>query len=124
MAKSLAPGARIVLGLYNVYGRLSCRLHRKLLWAGEKNPDRIIAKIGIHEEKSPVRKAALADRFASPHETYHSIEEVLRWFSETGIAPIATHPKANLSSPLHTKLSQFSWLLKSKGLFFIAGEKK
>jgi len=124
MSKHLAPGGRIALGLYNVYGRLSCRLHRKLLWAGEENPDKIIRKIGAHREKSAVRHAALADRFASPHETYHSIEEVLGWFSEAGIAPLATHPKTKLASPLHTKLSQLSWLLKSKGFFFISGRKR
>ncbi|MEM2137980.1 MAG: class I SAM-dependent methyltransferase [Candidatus Anstonellaceae archaeon] len=124
MAKHLAPGGKIALGLYNVYGRLACRLHRKLLWAGEENPDKIIEKIGAHNEKNGVRLALLADRFASPHETYHSVEEVLQWFSEAGIAPIATHPKTKLTSPISMKLSQFSWLLKSKGFFFVGGRKQ
>ncbi len=124
MAAHLAPGGRIVLGLYNVYGRLACRLHRKLLWAGEKNPERILEKIGARKEKSAVRFAALADRFASPHETYHSIEEVLRWFSDAGISPFATWPEVKLGSRLHILLSQISWLAKSKGFFFIGGVKK
>jgi 2-polyprenyl-3-methyl-5-hydroxy-6-metoxy-1,4-benzoquinol methylase len=123
MAAHLKPDGRIALGLYNIYGRLACRLHRKLIWAGEKNPERILEKIGARREKSPVRFAAVADRFASPHETYHSIEEVLHWFEESGIAPIATHPAARLDSKLGMKLSQLSWLAKSKGFFFMSGVK-
>lgn len=123
MAVHLAPGGRVALGLYNVYGRLACRLHRKLLWAGEKNPERILEKIGAHREKSSVRRAALADRFASPHETYHSVEEVLLWFEQAGIAPVSTHPAVKLGSKLGIKLSQLSWLAKSKGFFFIGGKR-
>jgi len=119
-------GGKVVVGLYSAYGRLGCRVERKFLrlGMGEKKPDEIIKKLGIAKETdSEVKYASLADRYASPHETYHSLEEVLGWFAEEGITPVASSPKTNLNSHIHMKLSQVGWLLKNKGFFFVGGEK-
>lgn len=123
MARLLAPKGRIALGLYSTYGRLGCRMHRKLLWHNESDPERVLEKIGAHKVENRAMRASLSDRYGSPHETYHSIEEALGWFKDAGIAPIATYPRVNLSSRISVKASQLSWLAKSRGFFFIGGVK-
>ncbi|MCX8194772.1 MAG: class I SAM-dependent methyltransferase [Candidatus Micrarchaeota archaeon] len=124
VAGFLKPGGFIVLGLYNLYGRLAFRLYRSLLWLGEKDPESIIKKTGIFKEKDRHRYSILADRLASPHETYHSVEEVLGWFSEAGILPIASEPPVRLTSKPHILFSQLCWLAKRRGFFFIGGRKQ
>lgn len=123
MANKVKNGGRIALGLYNVYGRLGCRVRRKLLWLGESEPRRILEKVGAKKEKNQAWRAAVSDRYGAPHETYHSVEEVLRWFKKAGISPVGAWPKVKMGSRLDIALSQASWLLKNRGFFFIGGKK-
>ncbi|VVC02104.1 Ubiquinone biosynthesis O-methyltransferase [uncultured archaeon] len=123
MARAVAKNGRIALGLYNLYGRLACRAQRKLLWAGEREPQRVLEKVGAGKERNRTWRAAVSDRFGAPHETYHTVEEVLRWFSEAGFAPVETWPRVKMDSGLRIRLSQLGWLLKSRGFFFAGGKK-
>jgi hypothetical protein len=124
MASYLKNDGFIVVGLYNLYGRLACRIKRKFLriLSGE-NPSQILSKIKAKKE-DPHMLALLADRYASPYETYHTIEEVLSWFLAADIEPIGCYPKVNIKSFFDIKFSQFEWLLKRKGFFFLGGRKR
>lgn len=123
MARGVKSGGRIALGLYNLYGRLACRVHRKLLWLGEKEPQRILEKIGVKEEKNQTWRAAVSDRYGAPHETYHSVEEALQWLGEAGMQPISTWPEIKLHSRADIKLKQLEWLFKNRGFFFTGAKK-
>ena len=124
MAALLAPGGRIVLGLYNLYGRLFCRLRRRLLWLGENSWEGVLAKLGLEKIESAAMRASVADRYGSPHETYHSIGGVLGWFSLAGIAPISTFPNIKLDSRTEIPISQLRWLAAGRGFFFIGGVRR
>ncbi|MFA5108687.1 MAG: class I SAM-dependent methyltransferase [Candidatus Micrarchaeia archaeon] len=124
IASHLKENGKIVVGLYNVYGRLACRVHRKLLQFGAKNPSQIIRTLKLADEKNKVRFAAVADRFASPHESYHCIQEVLNWFEKAGVHAIASYPKTDLQNRLSIHTSQFGWLFSQTGFFFMGGEKQ
>ena len=124
LVKHLKKNGRIALGLYNLYGRLGCRVHRKILGSGKKNTNEILKKVGVEKINNKTKAANLADRFGSPHESYHDIEEVLKWFEKSDIVPCATYPRVELKSRLKIKIKQIEWLAKSRGFFFIGGKLK
>ncbi len=81
----LKPGGHIVIGLYNTYSRLITDLRRqafRLTGARGKWIDPIL-RTYKHGERQ--RLAWFADQYCHPHESKHTIGEVLHWFDRTGI---------------------------------------
>ncbi len=81
----LKPGGHIVIGLYNRYGRLLTDLRRQLfrLTGGRARwIDPVLRRGSISTGK---RDAWFADQYRHPHESKHTMGEVLRWFDECGI---------------------------------------
>jgi len=90
------PGGYIVVGLYNTYGRLMTDLRRwafRLTRGAGKwmDPHLRTGKIGRDKQRAWFR-----DQYQHPHESKHTIGEVLDWFEEAGIefvsgVPSVTH---------------------------------
>ena len=81
----LKPGGHCVVGLYNKYGRLMTDLRRQVfrLTGGRgKWIDPVLRNGWQGEAKS---RAWFADQYRHPHESKHTVGEVLRWFDECGI---------------------------------------
>ncbi|MDJ0868343.1 MAG: class I SAM-dependent methyltransferase [Myxococcota bacterium] len=81
----LRPGGIFVLGLYNRYGRLATDLRRALfrLTGGRGRwLDPVLRKTARGAEK---QRAWFADQYRHPHESKHTMGEVLRWFERTGL---------------------------------------
>ena len=82
----LKPGGHFVLGLYNRYGRLFTDLRRQLFRitgpAGAARIDPILRKLPRSEAQ---RRAWFADQYRHPHESKHTIGEVLGWFERCGL---------------------------------------
>jgi 2-polyprenyl-3-methyl-5-hydroxy-6-metoxy-1,4-benzoquinol methylase len=79
------PGGHIVIGLYNTYGRLMTDLRRKIfqLTGGRARwIDPILRTDNISMAK---QRAWFADQYRHPHESKHTIDEVLGWFAEAGL---------------------------------------
>jgi len=81
----LRPGGLILVGLYNYYARLPTlwkaqafrRLGPKLYFLDPRLRDR---------QHEPARiKAWFRDQYEHPHETRHSMDEVLQWFGRYGV---------------------------------------
>ncbi|MEM3361722.1 MAG: methyltransferase domain-containing protein [Candidatus Anstonellaceae archaeon] len=114
----------IVVGLYNLYGRFFIRIVRFLLKLIFKTPSKIVDFL-LKFYKPPTKTAIvlLADKYAVPHESYHTIGEVLGWFREANLKPLAIYPPIKLDF-----VSIFSWQLFSlftkKGFFFISAKKQ
>jgi carbamoyltransferase len=82
----LRPGGHIVIGLYNRFGRLLTELRRRVfrLTGGRARwLDPYLRGGGLSADKE---RAWFADQYRHPHESKHTIDEVLRWFDETGLA--------------------------------------
>jgi len=85
------PGGYVLIGLYNWLGRLPT------LWLGT-----IIRRFGdfagyldsrMRHERDPARrKAWFMDQYKHPHETKHSMDEVLRWFARDGFDFVSSIP--------------------------------
>ncbi|MGB2987921.1 MAG: carbamoyltransferase N-terminal domain-containing protein [Phycisphaerae bacterium] len=94
----LKPGGYIVVGLYNRYGRLATDLRRTVLrLSGGRGRwlDPYMRSSRISEEKE---EAWLADQYRHPHESKHTIGEVLDWFNGCGLRFVRGIPSVSANS--------------------------
>ncbi|MFN3909778.1 MAG: class I SAM-dependent methyltransferase [Candidatus Anstonellaceae archaeon] len=114
----------IVLGLYNSPGRFFLSLQRFLLKFFFKTPQKIVNfLVHFFRPKTKTALVLLADKYATPFESYHSIEEILEWFKEADLKPIKVYPQIDFNNKILLKLVQIYWLFSSKSFFFISGKK-
>ena len=80
----LKPGGHIVIGLYNRYGRLFTDVRRKVFRAtgGRLKWIDPVLRGKLSAEQ---RRAWFADQYLHPHESEHTVGEVVRWFDLTGV---------------------------------------
>ncbi len=99
----LKPGGYIVIGLYNRYGRLFTDARRQVfrLTGGRAQWIDPILRSGARGEAQS--RAWFADQYRHPHESKHTIDEVLQWFDETGITCVRGVPSL---TPSPTKLDK------------------
>jgi len=97
------PGGFVVVGLYNSYGRLMLRVRRHVVqWQMRLDPgakDRALRKQLVRLEDDPEkRRTWWADQYEHPHESCHTVDEVLRWFAANDVDYVSSFPKAELSA--------------------------
>ena len=87
----IKPNGYIVIGLYHLYGRLITNLKQKMSpFLGENI--KFFDKT-LREMKSEGKKYAwLKDQFFNPHETSHTLGEILEWFDENNIKFVNSIP--------------------------------
>jgi len=81
----IKPGGHILIGLYNRYGRLPTDLRRRLFrcTGGRlKWIDPVLRRSSLSAKQ---RRAWFADQYCHPHESEHTVGEVIRWFDSTGV---------------------------------------
>jgi SAM-dependent methyltransferase len=86
LVQLLKPGGHIVIGLYNTYGRLMTDLRRQVfrITGGRAQWIDPILRGGMKVSEGQ-RRAWFSDQYRHPHESKHTIDEVLGWFEENGI---------------------------------------
>jgi SAM-dependent methyltransferase len=106
----LRPGGYFVIGLYNRYGRSLTDLRRfvfKLTGGRAKWIDPYLRAQPLGEDK---RRAWFADQYQHPHESKHTIGEVLDWFDKGGLEFVRGIPPVTLGGdgPLHGSLFELT----------------
>jgi SAM-dependent methyltransferase len=103
LARIVKPGGYVAVGLYNAYGRCvhgALRLaSRRLGHVGQPLADwGVRHMLGNQYEAFDLEKQRTwwADQFAHPHESVHSVGEVLGWFKEFGLAYASSLPPIEL----------------------------
>ena len=79
------PGGYIIIGLYNRYGRLMNQLRRRFFQLSGGRAqwlDPYLRESTLSRDK---RKAWFEDQYRHPHESTHTVDEVLDWFGHTGV---------------------------------------
>ncbi|MBS3068745.1 methyltransferase domain-containing protein [Candidatus Micrarchaeota archaeon] len=127
IAKMLKKGGIITIGLYSASGRLLHRMHRAqiALFAGKGTKERMqYVERNIYGRKlrAGVEEAYVADKYAHPYESYHTVGEVLGWFGENGIKPVGCHPKCGFGF-LSRKITQMEWMAQRKTFFVMSGRR-
>jgi len=94
LAKLVKRGGYVIIGLYNTYGRLTTDFRRvvfNLLNDRLKFLDPRLRDVSVGD----VRKMTwFKDQYKNPHESKHTIGQVLRWFDRTGFDFISSIPQA------------------------------
>jgi 2-polyprenyl-3-methyl-5-hydroxy-6-metoxy-1,4-benzoquinol methylase len=144
------PGGFLVVGLYNRYGRLMLLIRRRIVRLlslfDRKAKERAIKKQLVElEDDEEKRRTWFADQYEHPHESTHTVGEVLRWFDDNGIDYVSSFPKIELfgaeprrmfkprrvagwrSNPVAHLLMQLTWILTQNaggGYFVLVGQKR
>ena len=89
----LKPGGHVIVGLYNLFGRLPLRLRRLVFrLTGERFTflDRRLRQGALSGLK---RATWFQDQYNHPHESSHTMDEVLAWFDDNGIDFVGSLPR-------------------------------
>jgi SAM-dependent methyltransferase len=117
ISKLVKPGGYILIGLYHKYGRLTTDIRRGLL---RLTRDRLNLDRRMSENISDARKRSwYMDQYKNPHESKHTISEVLGWLQQTGFTFVKSIPKTvpfesfSASEKLFAQDELGSWLSRS-----------
>ena len=82
IVRKVKPGGMVMVGLYNAYARIPTWLRSKVIGVLGPNIDFV-----VRNRIRDARKAEIwvKDQYHNPHESWHSIDQVLAWFDENGV---------------------------------------
>ena len=120
--KYLRKNGYIVIGLYNLYGRFFTKI-RQLIY--KKLPkyfkktfivffDPYLRSLKDKTKNRLKINSWIKDQYEHPHESSHTIDEVLNWFSQENITFINSIPATNFESKINSKILNKT----TKGTFF------
>ncbi|MBI2876890.1 MAG: class I SAM-dependent methyltransferase [Candidatus Tectomicrobia bacterium] len=92
-------GGYIIVGLYNKYGRLMTDLRRLIFRVAGKRFIFLDPYLRERAKKDVKTEAWFADQYQHPHESKHTMREVLQWFDETAVQFVNSIPKNRLMAP-------------------------
>jgi len=123
--KLVKKGGYIIIGLYNKYGRIITDIRRiifKILGERFKILDPQLRRSDIGDLK---KLTWFKDQYENPHESKHTVGEVLKWFDLTGFEYVNSLPKLKGRFSENEKLfksdSKGNWLnhlITQTGLVF------
>ena len=89
ICRKVKPGGIVMIGLYNSYARIPTWIRSKLIRVFGANIDYV-----VRNRIEDARKADIwvKDQYYNPHETWHSVGEVLSWFKENNIDYVNVSP--------------------------------
>lgn len=90
VARKVKPGGIVMVGLYNSYARIMTWLRSKGVKLFGNRIDYVVRNQIRDERKANIW---IQDQYFNPHETWHSIGEVLGWFEENGIEFLNCFPR-------------------------------
>ncbi|MDO8428563.1 MAG: class I SAM-dependent methyltransferase [Candidatus Diapherotrites archaeon] len=113
------------VGLYNKIGRLRMRIKRfivqKLAGNNLEKQMQLGKKLFGYGNTAMHEQVWLADKYAVPVETYHSLKEVTKWFEKNKFEIVNIRPKLKWKSFLKNEIN---WFFEKRGAFFIVTGKK
>lgn len=139
IVRKVKPGGIVIVGLYNRPARVLTWIRSKLIGLFGPKID-FVVRSRIHDE----RKADIwiKDQYFNPHETWHSVDEVLTWFDENDVDFLSCYPPIlgtdgenakNMFSPADkgtryqrtvTQLSWLSTIAREGALFDMIGRRR
>lgn len=110
------PGGLVVIGLYNRFGRLPTDI-RRLLFKFTRGHLKFLDHRMRDRETSQKRKLAwFMDQYNHPHESTHTLGEVMGWFNKCGVEFLNSIPKATIDNAFSNEERLFA--VNSKGTSF------
>ena len=103
IANLVKPGGYIIIGLYNKYGRLWTNLRQYIFKMTKDRFKTLNPNFDIHEFGIDKKNAWFADQYKNPHESKHTLKEVLDWFKDNNFTFVKSIPSFRLGSSLDTE---------------------
>ncbi len=95
----------IMLGLYNKYGRITNDLRKLAFSLFNDKPTFLDSRIRKTKMKGEKLNAWINDQYHNPHETKHSLSEVLSWFQKSNFEFVNSIPAPGLiTKPINQDL--------------------
>jgi SAM-dependent methyltransferase len=92
----VAPGGYILVGLYHTYGRLATDL-RRLIFNASGDRFQFLDRHASNERVSASKRLAwFMDQYKNPHESKHTVGEVLGWLDKIGFEFVHALPRTAL----------------------------
>lgn len=138
----LKPGGHIIIGLYNSLGRLPTLWKRSAFRAFGPKLYFLDPRLRDWSREPERIKAWFMDQYRHPHETRHSMDEVLHWFERHGVDFVngiphldgsafseserlfAAHASGSTASRLTTQFGMLASGGTDGGLFIMIGRKR
>lgn len=92
------PGGHIIIGLYNRYSRLQTRLRGLLFRVMGERFARLDPYLRLYRMADQKFRSWFMDQYRNPHESLHTMDEVLRWFDATGVRFVRALPSTIFGS--------------------------
>jgi carbamoyltransferase len=135
IVRKVKPGGIVIVGLYNLFGRVPTLLRSKLIGIAGMEIDSVVRNKIRDRRKADIW---VKDQYYNPHETWHSIDEVLGWFQQNGVDYLNCYPSiigsggetvdllsaSDPGSKAARLLTQLSWLTTTSeegALFVMSG---
>ena len=106
ISKLVKPGGYILIGLYHRYGRLATDLRRKIFNV-TKEKYKQLDKRWNSDLESTRKETWFMDQYKNPHESKHTITEVLNWFDRSEFNFIRTIPSTNIFKSIDENIKLF-----------------
>jgi SAM-dependent methyltransferase len=99
LARLVKPNGYLIVGLYHRYGRLATDL-RRFVFNVTRDRLQFLDPRNVNDRLSKgKRRAWFMDQYKNPHESKHTIGEVLGWLERTGLTFVKSIPKTTFASP-------------------------
>lgn len=89
IVRKVKPGGIVVVGLYNLYARVPTAIRSRLIGLFGQNIDPVVRSRIRDSRKADIW---IKDQYFNPHETWHSVDEVLDWFVENDVSYLNSRP--------------------------------
>jgi SAM-dependent methyltransferase/uncharacterized protein YbaR (Trm112 family) len=132
ISKLARPGGYVLVGLYHRYGRLITDIRRVLLRLSADRLAFLDPNLRSPDSAEAKKRAWLMDQYKHPHESKHTIGEVLKkWLPAAGLEFVKSIPRTIPAAPigaddqLFTAEKPGNWLertLVETGMFFSGSE--
>jgi SAM-dependent methyltransferase len=98
LSRLVRPGGYLIIGLYHRFGRLMTDLRRQLFKVSGESLSFLDPRLRRSELGKERRSAWFEDQYRNPHESKHTVSEVLKWVDRAGLRFIKSIPKTRVLS--------------------------
>lgn len=143
LLKLVKPGGIILIGLYNSYARIPLGMRKLLFGMTGKGFHWLDAHLRRKDVDVSKKDIWFADQYENPHESWHSVDEVLGWFDasgvqflsgvpaiasglpgeENGLRLFEPHPRGNSFEHVMRQIGWMGTISGEGGLFVLIGKK-
>jgi SAM-dependent methyltransferase len=122
ISRLVKSNGHVIIGLYHRYGRLITDLRRLVFRAFGERFTFLDPNLRGKDPGSERRRAWFRDQYRHPHESKHTIGEVIRWLERTGLQFVKSLPPSKPFQPVSESEALFDREEPGDGLERFAAE--